>query len=437
MNIAGFESSPRSLVIKLVGVGGAGSQAVAQMLAGPISGIPALLLHTNAKVNALQADAEKMILGKQRMHGLGTGGDPDIARAAAEDEETCLTKFLQGADLVFVVAGLGGGTGTGAAPVIARLARAQGALVLGLVTLPFQFEGSRRLKQAQEGLHKLRRSADAVICLPNQKFFSMIDEKTGVADTFRLSNELMSQGVVGIWQMLTRKSLIPLDFAYLRSVVGGQNAESSFASAEARGEARTRDVVEKLAASPLLDQGRALEQATDVLVSLVGGDDLSISEVEKVMEQLTRLVPNGQVIMGAALDPSLTGRISLTVVVSKRAPAINALTKSSADETADGLTNRCGEIENSLLNPAQGGQRPVSRYIAPPPETTIEGAEKLMQSRPDLAPTRRKKRGPAMQQGQLNFQITSRGRFEKSEPTIHEGEDLDIPTYVRRGIALN
>ncbi len=417
MNFAGSENSARSLVVKLVGVGGAGSQAVAQMLAGPISGVPALLLHTNSKINAVQAEAEKMLLGKQRMHGLGTGGDPDIARAAAEDEEAALIKFLQGADLVFVVAGLGGGTGTGAAPVVARLARAQGALVLGLATLPFQFEGSRRLKQAQEGLTKLRRSADAVICLPNQKFFSMIDEKTGVADTFRLSNELMSQGVVGIWQMMTRQSLIPLDFAYLRSVVGGQNAESSFASAEARGEGRTREVVEKLAASPLLDQGRALEQATDVLVSLVGGDDLSITEVEKVMEQLNRFIPNGQVIMGAALDPSMTGRISLTVVVSKRAPSPAAIAaKAASEDQPDEVINRCGEIENPLFNPTKGGQRPASRYIAPPPETTLEGTEKLLESRPDLVPSRRKKRGPACNRASSTSRSPRGAVLKKASP---------------------
>ena len=189
---------------------------------------------------------------------------------------------MRGADIVFLLAGLGGGTGTGAAPVLARMARESGALVLAIVTMPFEFEGLRRQQQAEYGLHLLKSAADAVICLPNQKLFKLLDEKTSVVDGFKISNALLAEGLHGIWRLLTRTGLINVDFADLCSVTRGRHSASSFASAEASGERRAEQIVEKLLSHPLLDGGQALSEADAVLVSLVGGPDLTLVRNQQI-----------------------------------------------------------------------------------------------------------------------------------------------------------
>ena len=428
-------SSSQPLTIKIIGVGGAGSNVVAEMQRSDLGAIPALILHTNSRILNLDTKAQKMVLGARRTHGLGTGGDPEIGRAATEDQEEPLRQFCQGADLIFIVAGLGGGTGTGAAPVVARVAKDSGALALAVVALPFDFEGNRRTKQAQVGLVNLKSAADAVICLPNQKLFHILDEQTPVTETFAASNDLMTQGVRGIWQMLTRTGLINVDFSYLRSVVHDRHTESMFASAEARGEARVREVLDRLVASPLLEEGRVLQESSDVLVSLVGGPDLTITEVNKIMEQLNRRVTEGQLILGAAIDPTQTGCIRLTIVASRpnrdlASHSVPELSRLSAPPTLK------GEIEAPFFD-----ERTVnlsqSRFKAPPPATTPENTELLLQQLNGQSDRTRRHSSKRLKQEMFNLEIVSKGRFEKSEPTIHHGEDLDVPTYIRRGVVLN
>ncbi len=428
-------SSSQPLTIKIIGVGGAGSNVVAEMQRSDLGAIPALILHTNSRILNLDTKAQKMVLGARRTHGLGTGGDPEIGRAATEDQEEPLRQFCQGADLIFIVAGLGGGTGTGAAPVVARVAKDSGALALAVVALPFDFEGNRRTKQAQVGLVNLKSAADAVICLPNQKLFHILDEQTPVTETFAASNDLMTQGVRGIWQMLTRTGLINVDFSYLRSVVHDRHTESMFASAEARGEARVREVLDRLVASPLLEEGRVLQESSDVLVSLVGGPDLTITEVNKIMEQLNRRVTEGQLILGAAIDPTQTGCIRLTIVASRpnrdlAGQSVPELSRLSPPPTLK------GEIEAPFFDELTVNLS-QSRFKAPPPATTPENTELLLQQLNGQSDRTRRHSSKRLKQEMFNLEIVSKGRFEKSEPTIHHGEDLDVPTYIRRGVVLN
>src|SRR4051812_4951224 len=307
------------LTVKIIGVGGAGGNVIQQLQTTDLGAIPALVAHTNARVLADWTHPAKLLLGEGRTRGLGAGGDIEIGRQAAEDARAKLTEFCKDADLVFVVTGLGGGTGGGAAPVIARIAREAGCLVLGLATLPFDFEGVRRREQAKGSLREFRMAADAVITLPNQRMTSVFDQNTPMRDAFKLTNNLLAQGIRGIWQMLTRPGLVNVDFAYLYSIVRGKNAESSFASAEAAGEMRARDVVEKLVGSPLLDEGHVLAQSTDLLVSIVGGADMTIADVNKVMEQLQRRAETANLVMGAAIDEAYEGRLCLTVVATRNA----------------------------------------------------------------------------------------------------------------------
>lgn len=428
------------LTIKIIGVGGAGGNVVQQLQSTDLAALPALITHSNPRVLADYTHATKLLLGEQRTRGMGSGGDPDLGRQAAEDMSAEIAAFCKDADLIFIIAGLGGGTGGGAAPVIAKIARETGCLVLGLATQPFDFEGLRRREQSKTSLRQLRLASDAVICLPNQRMTAIFDQNTPVREAFKLTNDLLAQGVRGIWQMLTRPGLVNVDFAYLYSIVRGKNAESAFASAEAAGDMRARDVVEKLIGSPLLEEGALLVQSTDILVSLVGGPDMTIAEVNKVMEQLQRLAEASNIIMGAAIDDSHNGRLRLTVVATRRAeePAPAPAPTSPPTHTrgikpATSSTAPGAEFETNFFHNPRSA-RGSSRFAAPAPESTPENTAELLHRQNG---GHRKRASAKPKQQTLNLEIVSKGRFEKAEPTIHRGEDLDVPTYVRRGVALN
>ena len=407
--------------IKVFGVGGGGGNAVNHIARTMTEGVEFVALNTDAAALGQLPMTGKMILGEKLTRGMGAGGDPERGRAAAEEDAARIRELCAGVDVVFIAAGLGGGTGTGASPVIARIAKESGALVLGLMILPFEWEGGRRQRQAQLGLHEMKAAADGVICLPNQKLFQMIDEKTSLLDTFAITHELLAQGVRGIWRMLMRPGLINVDFADLCSVTRGRHSENSLATAEATGETRAREVVEKLLKHPLLDRGLALTEAASVLVSLVGGPDLTMAEVNRVMEQIHRQCEGAHIIMGAAIEESMAGKLSVTVVASRRPPS----------ERAEDSSAGAPELEQQLVD-LQSSSRPPSRFVAPAPASTTENTDRILQNG-----ARGKRKFSKLRQGQLPLEIVSKGRFEKSEPTIHQGQDLDVPTYIRRGMPLN
>jgi cell division protein FtsZ len=319
--------------------------------------------------------------------------------------------------------------------VLARLARETGALVLGIVTLPFDFEGSRRSRQAQLGLRDLKAEADGVICLPNQKVFKLIDENTSVSEALKITNELLAQGVRGIWRLLAQTGLINVDFNDLCAVLRGRHEESSLATVEATGENRSHEVIEKLLTHPFLDGGQTLTEADTVLISLAGGPDLTMAEVNRVMEQINRQCENAHLIMGAGIHESHAKKLSVTLVASKqsnseeREPSIRPF--SAHKEPPEGVQPG----EKDIYHPAPAA-RPASRYVAPAPNLTPQQTEQILSSQNSGGGRSRKKQS-ALRQTTLPLEIISKGRFEKSEPTIHKGEDLDVPTYIRRGVALN
>lgn len=406
--------------IKVFGVGGAGCNAVNHMACTPFEGVEFVAVNTDAAALGQSLVPNKLILGEKLTRGMGAGGDPERGRAAAEEDAAKLRTLCEGVDVVFIAAGMGGGTGTGASPVISRIAKECGALVLGMLVLPFEWEGGRRQRQAQLGLHEMKSAADGIICLPNQKLFQLIDEKTSLVETFAITHELLAQGVRGIWRMLMRPGLINVDFADLCSVTRGKHSENSLATAEACGDGRAREVVEKLLKHPLLDSGKALTEAASVLVSIVGGPDLTMAEVNRVMEQITRQSESAHIIMGAAIEENFAGNLAITLVASKRPVA----------EREEDLASLTTESDRQLVEP-QSTSRPPSRFVAPAPATTAEATEKFLSS------ARGKRKLSKMKQGQLPLEIISKGRFEKSEPTVHQGQDLDVPTYIRRGMPLN
>jgi cell division protein FtsZ len=423
VNLAPTPGKP--VAIRIIGVGGAGCNAVSSMTFDEPGDYIALNTDSQA-LNQCRVE-KKVLLGAKRTRGLSAGGDPEVARCAAEDDWDALRALCSGADLVFVLAGLGGGTGTGAAPVLARAARESGALVLAVAALPFDFEGGRRQRQAQLGLQQLKTEADAVICLPNQKLLKLIDGKSSALECFRISDGLFAQGVLGIRRMLGAAGLINVDLAALRSVTHELHSESSFAIAEAVGEKRADVVLEKILAHPLLD-GRVLEESEAVLVSIVSGNDLTMAEVDRVMGQINRRCEAAHVIFGASINPEFANRLSVTLIASGGAappPPAPAFI-----DTRERQVPTLPPVVPELSDPETASRPP--RFVAPAPELTPERRDQIISR---STGTRRKK--ISRLQKELPLEIVSRGRFEKSEPTIRHGEDLDIPTYIRRRVVMN
>lgn len=421
------EPAPKP-AIKIFGIGGAGVALLDALNAEEFAGAGFAAVNTDAASLSVSSATVKIHLETKLLRGLGTGGDPERGRALAEEQFPTLKSACEGANVVLIVAGLGGGAGSGISPVLARAAKETGALVLAFVTLPFVCEGNRRQQQAQQGLEQLKSVADGVICLPNQKTFKLIDENTSVLDTFRITGGLLVEGVRGVWRLLTRPGLIQIHFDDLCALLRDRHAESAFAFVEASGPARSREAVDKLLAHPLLDEGRALAEADAVLVSLTGGKDLTMSEVNRVMEQIGRHCERAQIIMGAAVDAEMKNKLSVTLIAARNCVAKNEPSISTADSPEQMVPR--GATERSA-----GG--------APAGSDFSHRADKLsalqLHQREQAVSRhgRARRAGNKLLQTQLPLAIISKGRFDKSEPTIHKGEDLDIPTYVRRGISLN
>ncbi|MEY2410304.1 MAG: cell division protein FtsZ [Verrucomicrobiota bacterium] len=410
------------LAIKVIGVGGAGGNAVSHLAARHFPGIAFATVNTDAMALRQTAAGARLSIGSRTMRGLGAGGDPARGRAAGEEDADAIRALIGDAKIVFIVAGLGGGTGTGASPVVARIAKECGALVLAIVVTPFDCEGGRRMRQAHLGLQELKSAADGVICLPNQRVFKLVDDKTSLLEAFQITNDLIAEGVRGIWRLLSRPGLINVDFAGLCAVTQGRHAESALATAEARGEHRTREVMEKLMAHPLIEGGAALADASGVVVCIAGGPGLSLTDVNRIMDPISRHCEGANVIMGAAIDNELEDAICVTLLAVKSAAALDAPARPTEAAGTVPIATAQAALPADALNGEKNQFRAPSTAPAafPPPQA---GRGRKGMSRP--------------RQGQLALEMISRGRFEKSEPTIHHGQDLDLPTYLRRGVALN
>jgi cell division protein FtsZ len=421
------ETPKKNISVKVLGVGGAGINVMELMLKSGLPGVGFAAVETDAQSLAASSASEKVHLETQLLRGLGTGGDPDRGRALAEEQLPKLKSLCEGADVVFILAGLGGGAGTGISPVLARAAKETGALALGFVTTPFGCEGGRRQRLAQAGLAEFKSFADGVVCLPNQKVLSLIDENTSLLETFRIANNFLADGVRGVWRLLIHKGLIDIHFADLAELIRDRHAESSFAVAEAMGPTRSREVMDKLLAHPMLDGGHVLGESEAVLLSLIGGPDLTMAEVNRVMEQVNRQCEHAQVIMGAAIDDAFSDRLAVTLIAARKNP------EPPSEETASGAGAE--ELAQQLL-PCSTTARPGSRFVPSAPALASDQVQQLL-ARQSRGGARQRKSQARSRQTQLPLEIVSKGRFDKSEPTIHKGEDLDVPTYIRRGVALN
>ena len=298
--------------IKVVGVGGGGSNAVNRMVSSDFANVEFLAVNTDAQALYHNKAETKVHIGREATRGLGAGANPEIGKTAAQESLDDIKNALKGADMVFVTCGLGGGTGTGAAPIIAGIARELGALTVGVVTKPFSFEGAQRGKKADGGFEALKENVDTLITIPNDRILSIIDRKTPITDAFSVVDEVLRQGVQGIADLITLHGLINVDFADVRSIMN-QAGTALMGIGYGAGENRASDAAKAAIESPLLDQ--SIHGAKGILFNITGGDDLSMYEVDEAAKIITDAAdPEANIIFGAVINPNYTGEMKITVI---------------------------------------------------------------------------------------------------------------------------
>ncbi len=383
-NIASSEAFAR---IKVIGVGGGGSNAVDRMMMEGIQGVEFITVNTDAQALMLSKAPARVRLGDKLTRGLGAGGNPEIGRKSAEESADDLYATLKGSDMVFITAGMGGGTGTGAAPVIAQIAKESGALTIGVVTRPFTFEGSRRMQSAEDGIQKLKEHADTLIVIPNDRLLQLADKRASLQNAFRMADEVLHQGIQGISELITIPGLINLDFADVKAIMS-EGGAALMAVGSASGDERARKAAEQAISSQLLDI--TIDGARGVLFNVTGGEELTLFEVNQAAAIIRETAhPDVNMIFGAVVDPNMGDEIRVTVI-------------------ATGF-ERSG-VPRRILRP--------ERHAAPKttPATFVHPArqEKREEEMVDsyVAPTPK----PAVQQPQ---------------PKTYSDNDLDIPTFLR------
>lgn len=299
--------------IRVIGIGGGGSNAIGSMIAhGSIQGVDFVSINTDAQALLLNKADTKVQIGENITKGLGSGGDPEIGKQAAEESEEKIRHMLEGSDMVFLTAGMGGGTGTGATPTVARIAREVGALTVAVVTKPFMFEGTRRMVSAEEGIENLKDKVDTLIVIPNQRILDVVDRKLSLLDAFKVADSVLTQGVQGISEIITMPGLINVDFADVRAIMS--NAGSALMGiGSGIGENRAQTAARSAVASPLLEI--SMDGARGVLFNIVGGPDLTMTEVDEAAKIITNAAdPDANIIFGATIDESMHDQIRITIV---------------------------------------------------------------------------------------------------------------------------
>ncbi len=345
--------------ITVIGVGGAGGNAIANMINAKIEGVDFVVVNTDAQALNNSIAENRIQLGPDITQGLGAGARPEVGRAAAEETLEDLERSLEGVHMVFIAAGMGGGTGTGAAPVIAEAARRKGVLTVGVVTKPFLFEGSRRMRAAESGIEELQKHVDTLIVIPNQNLFLVAKAETTFKEAFQLADEVLQQGVRSITDLMVMPGLINLDFADVRSVMG-EMGKAMMGTGEGEGPNRALEAAERAIANPLLD-GVSMQGAKGVIISIIGGDDMKLLEVDEAANHIRELVdPNANIIWGSAFNPNLDGKIRVSVVATG--------IEQSAEQAE--VASRPMTMPSTSRGPAVPASASTVPTFAPPPAFT-------------------------------------------------------------------
>jgi cell division protein FtsZ len=389
--------------IKVIGVGGAGSNALDRLILDGSVNVDLVACNTDVQALAGSVAAQKVQLGRHVTRGLGAGGDPELGFTAAEEAAEEMRGLLQGIPLVIVCTGLGGGTGSGAAPLIVKIAREQNSLVLVCATLPFSFEGRRRSQQAQEALNAIQQHADAVMCFENDRMGELILPESGIHEAFAGADQIISQSVRSIIELVNRRGLIHLGFDDLLSALRSHDSRCLFGYGEAGGRDRGKEALRQALRNPLMDRGSLLGQSANVLVNIVGGQDLTLAEVQAVMEELAQHIGDQtQLLFGAAVDAKLDGRLGVTLISS--------------------LSGRPNGAAAPATGASTAGTRSTAQTAVHPPLPPVPGSAPADDG--------------AAGKGAAPEEAAIRGRFDKGEPTIIDGEDLDVPTFMRKNLKV-
>ncbi|WP_020660629.1 cell division protein FtsZ [Amycolatopsis benzoatilytica] len=428
-------------VIKVVGIGGGGVNAVNRMIEVGLKGVEFIAVNTDAQA-LLMSDADvKLDIGRELTRGLGAGAAPEVGQKAAEDHREEIEEVIKGADMVFVTAGEGGGTGTGGAPVVAQIARKLGALTIGVVTRPFTFEGKRRGKQAEEGIQALRNECDTLIVIPNDRLLQLGDIGVSLMDAFRSADEVLLSGVQGITDLITTPGLINLDFADVKSVMSGAGS-ALMGIGSARGEGRAIQAAEKAINSPLLEA--SMDGAHGALLSIAGGSDLGLFEINEAASLVQESAhPDANIIFGTIIDDSLGDEVRVTVIAAgfdAGAPTHKkldppAFSGKSGNGTASASAGQVGGSGQS--SPPQTGATPVppagsSGYPVAPPRTSQPG---LPQPGAGTPPGGLPQPGGGSRGYSPIGSGSATGGLPSRPTTVHDDptdDDVDVPPFMRR-----
>jgi cell division protein FtsZ len=456
--------------IKIVSVGGAGLNALDRIVLDGLESADVVAINTDVHSLTSSVATRKVQLGRSVSRGLGAGGDPDVGYQAALESADEIREALTDSRVIFICAGLGGGTGSGAAPYVAQAAREAGVLVIAFVTLPFGFEGKRRNAQAREALVRLSEFAHAVVCFENDRMGDLTPPQAGIHQAFAMADMTISQSVRSIVNLIQRPGLIRIGFDDLLAALRTRNSRCLFAYGESDSGNRAHDALTQALKNPLMDRGRMLADATHVLVQVAGGPGMTLAEVEILMQELGRHVSDQtQILFGAVVDARLGDRLSVTIISSLSAeddatllqtpPAPSSASAASpareqyqAAEPELHIQPEEPSVEPSPIQETVPFEEPVAAEVPPvatptfsdsPLTPTRNGEPEPVISKPqEKSASRKEEKAPveksaaAAKQEVLQFEPATRGRFEKSEPTIIEGEDLDVPTYLRKHIKV-
>ena len=371
--------------IKVIGVGGGGSNAVNRMIAEGIQGVEFIAVNTDAQALLLSNAPMRVRLGEKLTRGLGAGGDPEVGRKAAEESAEDLYGVLKGSDMVFVTAGMGGGTGTGAAPIVAQVAKECGALTIGVVTRPFTFEGARRMQSAEAGISRLKEHSDTLIAIPNDRLLQIVDKRASLQDSFRLADDVLRQGIQGISELITVPGLINLDFADVRAIMK-EGGAALMAVGKATGEDRAKIAAEMAISSQLLDI--TIDGARGVLFNVTGGPNLTLFEVNQAAAIIRETAhPDVNMIFGAVIDPNMGDEIRITVI--------------ATGFERSGVPRRVLE-----RRPREQGRPAAGAHMVRPNENVSVGAA-------------------------LEPQEGAQGAARPAPSESYNSDDLDIPTFLR------
>lgn len=463
------EREDELIPIKVVGVGGAGINALDRVVLDGMNKDDLIAINTDVQSLASSVAATKVQLGRGVTRGLGAGGDPELGFQAAMESVDEIRQALVDARMIFICAGLGGGTGSGATPLVAQLAREAGSLVIVFATLPFSFEGKRRAAQAQDALARLNQMADAVICFENDCMGDIVAPKAGIHQAFAVADMTISQSVRSIVNLIQRPGLIRIGFDDLFRALRSDNGRCLFGYGEGDSDNRAHDALTQALKNPLMNKGKMLENAAHVLVQVAGGPGMTLSEVEILMQELGKHISDQtQILFGTAVDSRMGNRLSVTIISSlgtesgaaikqplmheptapprpppiweqptvESAPPIEETPVANVDlaPAPDEL------IQFPQPEPVQDRQPSIEEPpppVAPrPPRVIIPKQKPVAKELKEAKPLKPAKVKVQAKQEVLQFEPVTRGRFEKSEPTIVEGQDLDVPTFLRKNIRV-